>query len=282
MPEGPEIRLAADEVGKALVGKTTIEVDFSQPHLHHFGPQLSGHQVTEVSTRGKAILTHFDNHQVVFSHNQLYGRWFITPAGQFPKTKRQLRLAIHNQDYSALLYSASDIEVLQASELSQHPFLARLGPDLLSEKPKAKIIEARLKLKRFRNRQLATVMLDQGFVAGLGNYLRAEILTHAGLHPERRPSQCSDLQLQRLAQLIVSLSRRAYLKGGIVNSAELVSQLKKQGLTQREQHRFNTYGRAGLACHFCKNTIEVSNAGGRKMYFCPHCQSVEKSPSSAE
>ncbi|MCP4768350.1 MAG: hypothetical protein GY875_19050 [Gammaproteobacteria bacterium] len=52
----------------------------------------------------------------------------------------------------------------------------------------------------------------------------------------------------------------------------LVARLKREGLTRREEHRFNSYGRAGQACHFCGSTIEVSNAGGRKMYYCPGCQ----------
>jgi endonuclease-8 len=183
-----------------------------------------------------------------------------------------LRLAIHNAEYSALLYSASEIEVLQTDRLDAHPFLARLGPDLLSETPDAETLYRRLVSPRFRQRQFAGLLLDQGFVAGLGNYLRAEILTRARLHPTLKPAQCSERQLRGLARQIIQLTRRSYRTRGIVNPPKLVDRLKREGLTKREQHRFNSYARAGEACHFCGSTIQVSNAGGRKMYYCGGCQ----------
>ncbi len=275
MPEGPEIRLAADEVARALVARPATRVEFAFPQLRRFSGQLQGQRVSDVATRGKAILTHFENGLVIYSHNQLYGRWFIERAGHYPDTGRQLRLAIHNEEFSALLYSASEIDVLKASELQLHPFLARLGPDLLSDEPDAETILQRLTSPRFRQRQLAGLLLDQGFVAGLGNYLRAEILTRARLHPTLKPAQCSDQQLRCLSRHIIGLTRRAYRTRGIINPPKLVARLKQEGLISREQHRFNTYGRAGQACHFCGSIIEASNAGGRKMYFCPDCQPAQ-------
>ncbi len=272
MPEGPEIRLAADEVEKALLQRPTTSVSFAFAELRRFEKRLTGRRVTGVTTRGKVILTHFDNDLVIYSHNQLYGRWYIEPRGRLPDTNRQLRLAIHNDEFSALLYSASAIEVLKLRELARHPFLSRLGPDLLSDRPGVDCIVDRLNSQRFRQRQLAGLLLDQGFVAGLGNYLRAEILTRAGLHPLLKPAQCSQAQLRRLARQVIDLTDRAYRTRGIINPARLVNKLRAQGLTRKEQHRFNSYGRAGQNCHFCGAKIECNNAGGRKMYFCPGCQ----------
>ena len=272
MPEGPEIRLAADAVERALRRRRATAVEFAFPRLRPFEEQLRGQRVTAVETRGKAILTRFENDLVIYSHNQLYGRWYVEKKGHFPDTNRQLRLAIHNARFSALLYSASEIEVLEADELDRHPFLARLGPDLLSESPDVETIFERLVSERFRGRQLASLLLDQGFVAGLGNYLRAEILTHAGLHPGLKPAQCSERQLRKLSRLILDLTRRSYRTRGITNPPALVEQLRRQGLGRREQYRFNSYGRAGKSCHFCGGIIECNNAGGRKMYYCPVCQ----------
>ncbi len=272
MPEGPEIRLAADEVEKALLQRPTTSVSFAFAELRRFEKRLTGRRVTGVTTRGKVILTHFDNDLVIYSHNQLYGRWYVEPRGRLPDTNRQLRLAIQNDAFSALLYSASAIEVLKLRELARHPFLSRLGPDLLSDRPGVDCIVDRLNSQRFRQRQLAGLLLDQGFVAGLGNYLRAEILTRAGLHPLLKPAQCSQAQLRRLARQVIDLTDRAYRTRGIINPARLVNKLRAQGLTRKEQHRFNSYGRAGQNCHFCGAKIECNNAGGRKMYFCPGCQ----------
>lgn len=272
MPEGPEIRLAADAVADALVGRVTTDVRFDYARLRRFQSRLRGVRVSAVETRGKAILTRFENDLVIYSHNQLYGRWYVTRAGEMPQTGRQLRVAIHNRDYSALLYSASEIDVLARRDLARHKFLARLGPDILGDEPSPEQIVERLRSPAFAGRQFAGLMLDQGFLAGLGNYLRAEILTLAKLHPLDRPRDCSEDQLRRLAHHIIAVTRRSYRSRGIVNPPQLVRRLKAGGRTRREQYRFNTYGRAGEACHYCGGQIECNNAGGRKMYYCPGCQ----------
>lgn len=272
MPEGPEIRLAADRVAQALVGQATTRVVFGFERLRQFEELLGGHRVIEIKTRGKAMLTCFENNWVIYSHNQLYGRWYVCPSGELPDTGRQLRLAIHNRQHSALLYSASDIDVMSIEDLEKHPFLASLGPDILSDRPDAEQIVQRLQMKQFRNRQLAGLLLDQKFLAGLGNYLRAEILIVAGLHPTRKPVDCSNRQLLKLARTIIKLTLRSYRTQGIINPPGLVGRLKAEGKTRKQEHRFSTYGRAGQPCYFCGHEIECSNAGGRKMYFCPYCQ----------
>lgn len=278
MPEGPEIRLAADRVAEALVGRTTIRVSFYFDRLKQFEAFLTGCRVIDVKTRGKAMLTCFENDWVIYSHNQLYGRWYICPQGELPDTRRQLRVAIHNSAYCALLYSASDIEVMRLRDLEEHPFLFRLGPDILGEQPSPQEIVNRLQAKKFRNRQLAGLLLDQRFLAGLGNYLRAEILTTARLHPLTKPANCSTRQLLKLARIIIRLTRRSYRTGGIINPPGLVKKLKAEGKTGKEDYRFNTYNRENQPCYFCGHEIESSNAGGRKMYFCPFCQAKPEGP----
>ncbi len=281
MPEGPEIRLAADEIATALAGLPALSVEFAFERLRPFEKRLRGRKVQEVETRGKAMLTHFDNGWSIYSHNQLYGRWIISRRGNQPDTTRQLRLAIHNRDYSARLYSASDIDVIATTELDQHPFLARLGPDILSAQLTPDDVLARLQAAAYRRRQFAGLLLDQGFLAGLGNYLRAEILTAAGLHPLARPADCTTAELRKLANQIVRLTRRSYKTRGIINPPGLVKKLKQRGYRKREQYRFNTYGRDGQPCHRCGEAIEFNLAGGRKMYFCPGCQTGPGRPKAA-
>lgn len=123
MPEGPEIRKAADRVAQAIEGKRAIRVEFTQAKLKPWNNKLSNHIVRCIETRGKAMLTRFDNGLNIYSHNQLYGRWLYVPAGELPDTTRQLRLAIKTVNQWALLYSASNIEVLHDGDISQHPFL---------------------------------------------------------------------------------------------------------------------------------------------------------------
>ena len=61
MPEGPEIRRAADTIAEVLVGQTIHTVRFGLPRLRHNARKLRGHRVTAIDTRGKALLTHFEH-----------------------------------------------------------------------------------------------------------------------------------------------------------------------------------------------------------------------------
>lgn len=131
MPEGPEIRLAADKVARVLVGHIIVDAEFYLGRLSRFEKRLAGSAVTAVDTRGKAMLTRFDNGLTLYSHNQLYGKWFTMRRPRLPRTTRQLRVGLHTETHSALLYSASEIEVLTERSLKKHPFLCRVGPDIL-------------------------------------------------------------------------------------------------------------------------------------------------------
>jgi len=271
LPEGPEIRRAADQIAKVLVAVPVQRVSFSQPRLRHFGARFRSKIVTDVETRGKAMLTHFDNGLTIYSHNQLYGVWRVVRAGAIPATGRSLRLAIHTVDYSALLYSASDISVWPTEDIGRHPFLARLGPDILSKDLHWKTIASRLTAREFAGRKLGSILLDQGFIAGLGNYLRSEILFAAGLHPDLRPMDLSQKQVGDLARQTLQLSLRSYQTGGITNKPGREKALKARGQSY-EKRRFAVFGRDGKLCYECASPIVRENANSRPFYLCNHCQ----------
>ena len=271
MPEGPEIRRAADRVAAAIAGRVASWVWFGLPELERWGPVLSGRRVERVDTRGKAMLTRFEGGLVVYSHNQLYGRWYVRKAGSEPKTNRQLRFAVHTAERSALLYSASEIDVLGEEALDAHPFLAKLGPDLLDEGTDERVVRARLRDGRFRRRQLGALYLDQGFLAGLGNYLRAEILFRARCHPRERPADLEAKRVRKLAAETLAVTRRAYVSGGVTLDPRRAEALKKQGASRRAR-RFWVYARAARPCRLCATPIERLDVGGRHTFLCPHCQ----------
>lgn len=272
MPEGPEIRRAADRVASAVAGRIAEDVFFASPKLKRFERLLGGRKVVSVSPRGKAILTRFEGGRVVYSHNQLYGKWLVARRGELPTTRRSLRFAIHTRERSALLYSASDIEVLQERDLGRHPYLRRLGPDVLDPSVSARTVLERLSSPTFARRSLGALLLDQGFLAGLGNYLRSEVLFDASLHPSARPADLSAEALRALGRSVLRLARRSYRTGGVTNAPGRVKELKAGG-ARREDYRFAAFARAGLDCYRCGAPIEKLDVSGRRLYLCPRCQS---------
>jgi endonuclease VIII len=271
MPEGPEIKRAADKIAKAIAHQPIQSLYFAFDHLKGFEAALAQEQVISVTPRGKALLTRFSNQLSIYSHNQLYGVWYVRAAHSLPATNRQLRLAIHTTRKSALLYSASDIAVLDDAEVAAHPFLNKLGPDVLDADTTVEMVRDRLLQKQFHRRGLPTLLLDQQFLCGLGNYLRSEILFVAGLYPSLSPVDCTVAQIEQLAAAAIALPRQSYATQGITNDLHLAAQLKAAGKTRRA-YRHWVFGRSGQPCYRCGTEILKDTVGGRRVYLCPQCQ----------
>lgn len=276
MPEGPEVRRSADRIARALEGRQIGRVCFGQERLAPWGERLSGRRLESVDTIGKATLLKFQGGFTVYSHNQLYGRWRIARAGRMPESSRQLRLALHGRDHSALLYSASDIAVLQADEVETFPRLARLGPDPLHASTSAADIREHALSTPFARRRLGGLLLDQSFAAGLGNYLRSEILWVARLNPALRPSDLDRVALVALGKAVISLPRRAYRTGGVTNSRSAAAAGRAAGLPRRQWRHF-VFGLQGAPCPACGTPIRRLTVAGRRLYLCPDCQPEEAS-----
>ena len=271
MPEGPEIRRAADKLEKAIAREPIAEIFFAFDHLKRYEEMLTGDRVLAIQTYGKAMVIRCASQLNIYSHNQLYGVWYIRKPYDYPPTNRQLRLAIHNSRRSALLYSASDIAVLRNDELLIHPFLSRLGPDVLDQSVTSEQLVARFLAKQFCRRGLPTLLLNQHFLCGLGNYLRSEVLFVARVHPTLRPIDCTPEQIIRLADAAIALSRQSYATAGITNDLQRVAELKQQGY-KRSQYRFYVFSRDRLPCFVCGTEIRREMLGGRRLYYCPICQ----------
>ena len=271
MPEGPEIRLAADRLHAVLADRVVEDAEFTLPTLSQAAGRIRGRQVERVTCHGKAMLTQFDSGETLYSHNQLYGVWRVVKRDKLPATNRQLRLAIHTEQHSALLYSASDISVWKTEEIEEHPFLQRIGPDILNPNLTWREVAERLQSKAFSGRALNSVYLDQAFLAGLGNYLRSEILFVAGIHPAKRARELSKGELGKLARATLNISQRSYASQGVTIPDRQYKALKKKGVRYGKA-RFFVFSRANQPCRICKTKIQRTTANSRRIYTCAVCQ----------
>ncbi|HEX7324781.1 MAG TPA: endonuclease VIII [Rhodanobacteraceae bacterium] len=269
MPEGPEIHRTADRLAAAVLNVPLTRVEFAFPELKPFERKLRAHAIQSITAHGKALLTAFDNGWTLYSHNQLYGVWKVVPAGTRPATHRSLRVALETAATAILLYSASDVEMWRSDQIASHPFLAKLGPDVLNPALDAATVAARLRSPAFCGRALGGLLLDQGFLAGLGNYLRAEILFAARLHPAQRPGDLKPAQLRMLARECLAIARLSYATRGVEPRPHM-----HQGYQSHEGRTFHfrVFKRAGEPCDRCGTKIRKTTFNSRPLFLCPHCQ----------
>ena len=269
MPEGPEIRRAADRLAAAVTKDPLVTAEFAFPGLKRFERDLVGRRIESITPRGKALLTRFDHGWTLYSHNQLYGVWKIAAPGERPETKRSLRVAMETASRAILLYSASDVSMWRSDEVESHPFLRGLGPDVLDPQLDVRDVAARLRSPEFRGRALGSLLLDQGFLAGMGNYLRSEVLFAAGLHPGHRPKDLDDPRLASLAQALLDIPRLSYATRGIARAGGMRSDYLAD---TADGFRFQVFARAGEACPACGTPVERMMSASRRLYLCPACQ----------
>lgn len=188
-----------------------------------------------------------------------------------PDDRRTVRVIIATPTHTAVLYSATQIDLVPTEEVERHRYIAALGPDVLDASTTPAVMRRQLEDRRFRGRSLGSLFLDQRFAAGLGNYLRSDILFVAGLRPGMRPQDLDEETRKRLARAILDVSRRSYRNGGITNDLARARKAKRAGVPF-ERYRFLAYGREGDPCWVCGTRIVRRDEGGRGVFHCARCQ----------
>jgi endonuclease VIII len=268
MPEGPEIFIAAKQIHSAVANQP-IKLTLHYPSLAGKAKALKGAKISKVSARSKALLTEFNNGIVLYSHNQLYGQWVVHTLTE-PNLNRQARLIIQTNDRRVVLYSATDFAWLTTENMHLHPYLAKLGPEVLSDSVTAHMISQRL--LQFPRQVVAQALLNQQVLAGLGNYLRADILFVAGISPTKKIGELCAHKLSRLAKACKTLPLRSVKQAGVIRPLAQYRLSRKKGLDY-EQARFYVFDREDQPCWHCGFTIARITQGGRGLFFCPACQS---------
>jgi formamidopyrimidine-DNA glycosylase len=138
------------------------------------------------------------------------------------------------------------------NKLGIEPFDDSFTPVVFSE---------RIKLKK---KQIKTLLLDQSFIAGLGNIYTDESLHLAGIHPLRMANSLSEYEADKLLNAI-----RSTLQEGIARNGASIDWVYRGG---EFQNNFRVYQKTGQACLVCGNIIERIVVGQRGTHFCPVCQ----------
>ncbi|MEP6635022.1 MAG: endonuclease VIII [Luteimonas sp.] len=269
MPEGPETHYIADRLAEVLIGKPLLRVAFSSAELVQYQRKLTGRKVDAVDARGKALLTRFDDGLTLYTHNQLLGYWNIGPTRPIDPNATVPRVLLVTRDKTATLHIAPKVEIWKTADIETHPFLQKLGPDVLAADAQPQNFVAQLRSPRFHSKKLSVLLLDQSFAAGMGNYLRSEVLFEAKLTPLRRPIDLDETETLRLARALIDVPRRSYrskFKAGLpASTKDYLADTKKT-------FRFRVFDREGLPCPSCDGKIVQERLASRRFYWCPSCQ----------
>lgn len=302
MPEGPEVRRNADALHEMLAGcklasihaRTKAAKAWLADHPHVF----AGHRVEWVRSHGKNLVGLVEGGLYFYAHLMMWGHWDLykdEPPPEAWERRERARIVAEGGMPAAVLVSAPVFEVCETQggdPFAEHSYLRELGPDTLPY-PGTGPFAASCFLERLltpanREREIGAALLDQCILAGLGNYLRIEILFACGICPFRPVKALSQNEIAAVCRFIPEITRRAYENRGVTVPTETQARM----LSDRSRYLYpnNTetggtrhwvYRRTNLPCVVCgeiirqKRQVTYTTEEGDKeriTYFCPVCQ----------
>lgn len=270
MPELPEVEtirqglISGDSEIPSLLQQRIASVDLFwlrtvvSPDPQRFVQELSDREILDLSRRGKFLLINLDRSSLIF-HLRMSGDLSMQPAAA--PIQPHDRLQINFISSWKLVFN--DPRKFGRAWLTDNPekLLVNLGPEPLDTGLTPDKFYAML---HSRSRQIKPLLMDQRFLAGLGNIYTDEALFSGGIHPLRRSDTLTQPEAERLLVAI-----REVLQQGILAKGASIDWVYRGG---DFQNHFQVYKRTGSPCPRCGTSIQRIVVGQRSTHFCAVCQ----------
>lgn len=267
MPELPEVEtvvrtlehLIKDaEITQVLVRyQKTIE-----GNVDEFAKTLKGEHFRQFERRGKYLIFRMD-HVTLVSHLRMEGKYYVQSPSD--PLDRHMHVLFDLSDGRQLRYhDTRKFGRMFLCDLNYdfHQF-HDLGPEPFDEAFNAAYIHS---YRKGLTQPLKSLMLDQSFVAGVGNIYADEILSACGLRPGRSCKRITKKDEENIVKETRRILREAIAAGGTT----IRSYTSSLGVTGLFQNECCVHGQQ--TCARCGSEIRVRRIGGRSSYYCPHCQ----------
>jgi formamidopyrimidine-DNA glycosylase len=280
MPELPEVETVARDLRPLIVGATIIGARCSwartlRTHTPEaFAEAVAGRQIEAVGRRAKLVVVDLSGDAALTIHLKMTGQLFVVPADSpvDPYVRLVLELAdgrdIRFRDIRKFgkvgLYGRDPVTGELVAEVGGAAVFAAFGPEPLD--PAFTLRDFRRRLRR-RSGRLKPLLLDQSFVAGIGNIYADEALWTARLHPLRTAGTLHPADERRLYEAL-----RTILAEAIERRGSSIDDYTAPDGDGSMQERLQVYQRTGEPCPRCGQPIKRIVIGARSTHFCSWCQ----------
>ena len=295
MPELPEVETVARDLQGRVVDATILHATVHWPRtIRHpqpperFAVEVAGATIRRVDRRAKTVLLHLHDGRVMSVALRMTGALIVTapgaPADPYARVVfaladgRELRYRDVRKFGRIGLWPGGGLRSVGAGRGARSRRVAegakryRIGELFSGHGPEP--LQRGFTAERFserlhgRSAKLKTLLLDQTFMAGVGNIYADEALWRARLHPLRRADSLDAEAVRRLHRAV-----RGVLRQGIENrGASINDYVGADGEPGANAERLAVYRRTDQPCHRCATPIRRIVVGQRSTHFCPRCQ----------
>ena len=269
MPELPEVETTRRGLEPRLLGKTLAAVKIRDARLRwpvpeNLSAELAGKKLLSIRRRGKYLLFDFGKlFQIV--HLGMSGSLRFVDKNEPPTVHDHVDWLFKGGETLRLRDPRRFGAVLLTADTANHPLLAHLGPEPLTDDFNAEYLHAAC---RRRKTSIKNLIMDSRIVVGVGNIYASESLFRAGIRPARAAGRLSRAACARLAAAIKATLQNAVNAGG----SSLRDYVAADGELGYFQLHTKVYDRAGLPCKVCGTSIKKLTSGQRSTFYCPVCQ----------
>lgn len=280
MPELPEVHTILEELRQAGVSGKTIKSahvfwpkTVAIPSVEKFLNIVKKKTILNLSRRGKHLIFHLSGGYDLIVHLRMTGRLLLVSADE--PMNPYIRLTIEFDHQQLRFHDTRKFGRWYLVPDAQK-FLNKLGLEPLDEGFSLGIFK---KLIQNKKRALKPLLLDQTFVAGLGNIYVDEALWEAKLHPLRKGESLTDSEVKKLHQAIIDVLQRGIKSQGTTLGKGKTNYYRLKGERGSHQTLLNVFRQTGHPCPRCGCPIERLVIAQRSTHICPKCQ-VASAPSS--
>ena len=269
MPELPEVETIKNELLPEVTGRKFTQVIIFDPKIirgttaYEFCQKLVGQKIEKLGRRGKYLIFELQASKTLIIHLKMAGALLLN----FQKPNHYIRALFHlDNGTSFAFYDKRRFGVMWLVE-DKETIVGKLGPEPLADEFTTEILASRLKGRRA---PIKAVLLDQNFIAGIGNMYADEALFKAKIHPLRKADSLSPAEVQNLYQSI-----RETLWLAIDNKgASVDAYVRPWGDLGTAHFNFQVAHRNTKPCPICGTPIKRLPLRNRGTYFCPNCQKL--------
>jgi formamidopyrimidine-DNA glycosylase len=270
MPELPEVETIKKQLNQIIKGETIKKVEVRLPKLvkhplDKFKKLVEGVKIIGFSRRGKLLIIELANKYFLVIHLKLSGQLIYNG-----EIGRHSHIVYYFTDKSRLVHNDPRqfgyVKVVDKNGLDQLIKTEKYGPEPLSKDFSLKLFKELL-TKRKKSK-IKTLLMDQTFIAGIGNIYASEILFKAGVKPTRLVETLKPEEIRRIYQAIKYILKLAIEKKG----ASANDYLDARGREGDYLKIAKVYQKEGQLCPVCGSRIRRIKMNSRSSFYCPKCQ----------
>lgn len=267
MPELPEVETIRRGIEKRILGKKVKRVEINtakmikEPSLKKFKEEVEGKTFKQVIRRGKYLILGLSSGKKIVIHLRMTGQLIYGKKD----AKSRVSFLLSGGKYLNLNDRRHLGEIRLVENWEKVPGIAKIGMEPLEEGFTLKVFGEMLNKKKAKIKPL---LMNQEFLAGMGNVYAQEALFKAGIHPERKAYRLKRDEVKSLFYELKKVLREAIDYRG----SSLSSYVDAEGRRGSFHFRLRVYGRGGEPCVKCKMPLEFIKLAGRGTSFCPKCQ----------